>query len=69
MWAFLEMLDRALDIYYDDPTEALEEMIRLFVDYSSYLLGNSVIPALAVGAVFCAIVVEWVAQSNARPPE
>jgi len=66
-WGFREMLDRALDIAYDDPTEALEEMVRLMVEYASYTLGNNVLPAMAVGAVFCGVIVEWVGQKNGRP--
>ena len=64
-----EMIERALDIYYDDPTEALEEMVRLMVEYSGYLLGNGVLPALFVGAAFCGAVVEWVARKNAWRPQ
>ena len=66
-WAGREMIKRALDIYYDDPTEALEEMVRLMVDYSTYMLGNNVLPALGIGALFCGALVEWVAQKNSRP--
>jgi len=68
-WGGREMIERSLDLYYDDPTVALEEMVRLMVDYSTYMLGNNVLPAFALGALFCAAVVEWVAQKNGRPPE
>ncbi|WP_108483957.1 TrgA family protein [Oceaniglobus ichthyenteri] len=69
LWAFIEMIERALDLYYDDPTKALEEMVRLMVDFSSYLVGNNVLPALGIGTVFCSAVVEWVGQKNSRPAE
>ncbi|WP_226780756.1 TrgA family protein [Oceaniglobus trochenteri] len=68
-WAGREMIKRSLDLYYDDPTEALEEMVRLMLDYAAYMLPGGVIPAFAVGAVFCGIVTEWVGQKNAHPTE
>lgn len=63
-WAGREMIDRALDIRYKDPTEALEEMVRMMIDYAGYMLDNNVLPALFVGAVFCGVVTEWVGQKN-----
>lgn len=68
-WAGHEMIERSLDLYYDDPVEALEEMVRLMLDFAAYLPGNGVLPALAVGAVFCGLVTEWVALKTARPAE
>ena len=68
-WAGREMIERSLDLYYDDPIEALEETVRLMVEYSGYLLGNNVLPALAAGALFCGVVVEGVGQKSARPQE
>ncbi|WP_099826543.1 TrgA family protein [Oceaniglobus indicus] len=65
-WAGREMLERSLDLYYSDPTEALEEMIRLMVDFSTYLLGNNVLPTLAIGAMFCGALTELVAQKTAH---
>ncbi len=68
-WGGREMIERSLDLYYDDPTEALQEMVQLMLEFSTYLLGNGALVSLALGALFCAFVIEWVGQKNGRPPE
>jgi hypothetical protein len=66
-WALLifsasEMVHRSLRKFYDGPMEGLEDMIALFLEYGRLLIRpESVLPIL-VGALFCAAVVEFVAQ-------
>ncbi|WP_102107391.1 TrgA family protein [Oceaniglobus roseus] len=67
LWGGREMIRRSLDLYYKDPTEALQEMVRLMLDYAVYLYGNGAIGSMVIGAVFCGLVTEWLARRTQRP--
>lgn len=67
-WGGREMIKRSLDLYYDDPTEALEAMVRLMIDFAAYMPGNNAAASLAVGAVFCGLVTEWIGQRTKWKP-
>ncbi|RVT84142.1 tellurium resistance protein [Rhodobacteraceae bacterium CCMM004] len=62
IWAGYEMLQRSMDLYYDGPVEALESALALYMDYALLLVPGPPLPSLAVGAVLCGALAEWVAR-------
>ena len=64
-----EMFQRSLGQHYGDPTQALEETARRWVDYLAYFVASKVIPARIIGIAFCVGVSEWIARRSTRSLE
>lgn len=57
-----EMIERSLRKFYSDPTEALEAMTELFVEYGKLLFTPEFLVPALIGTVFCGAVVEFVSH-------
>ena len=62
LWSGREMLDRAVNLRYRGPVEALEAMIDLALRYLSFLWTPDVLLAMGVGAAVCGCIVEWASR-------
>ncbi|MDJ0639219.1 MAG: TrgA family protein [Paracoccaceae bacterium] len=62
VWSGHEMLKRSIRLYYDGPSEALQEMATLYVDYAKLAAVQEVIIPAAVGVIF----VSWLTEYFAR---
>jgi len=62
VWSGHEMLKRSMKLYYDGPTEALQEMAQLYVDYAKTAAVQEVMIPAVVGVIF----VSWLTEYFAR---
>ncbi len=62
VWSGHEMLKRSVKLYYDGPTEALQEMAQLYVDYAKTAAVQEVMIPAVVGVIF----VSWLTEYFAR---
>ncbi|MEP2530434.1 TrgA family protein [Shimia sp.] len=53
-----EMLHRAMMRFYDEPIEAIQQIVAIAMEYSVYFLDVSVIVTLVVGAIVSGICTE-----------
>lgn len=61
-WAGYDMLQKSLDLRYDGPIEALQEMARTFIDYAKFGTERTVLVAAVIGALFMGWVTEFFAR-------
>ena len=64
VWAFVEMIERSIDLFYDGPVDAIESGVVLMIDYGSYMIPGPVLPACLIGATIVALVTEWVSHRS-----
>ena len=62
VWSGLEMIKRSMKLYYEGPTEALQEMAQLYVDYAKTAAVQEVLIPALVGVIF----VSWLTEFFAR---
>ena len=61
-WAAYDMLQKSLDLRYDGPVEALQEMARTFIDYATLSSEQTIVIAAVIGALFMGWVTEFFAR-------
>ena len=61
-WSAYEMIKRSTRLYYDGPTEALQEMAQLFLDYGKLAAVSQVIWPAILGALFMSWLTEFFAR-------
>lgn len=63
IWSGWEMLQRSMDLYYDGPAEALQEMMGLLAEYVMLGLTDPQVGiALLIGGILAAFLSEWAAR-------
>lgn len=62
IWSGSEMLGRSVDLYYDGPIEAIQEMMQLALDYARLIATRELMITSVVGALF----VSWLTEFFAR---
>jgi len=62
IYAIERMIQRALDMLYKGPVEAVLGVFEQMVTLGAYVLRQEVLVVLAVGAVFGGIAAEWAAR-------
>lgn len=62
LFAGYEMLQRSIDLRYSGPIEALQEMVKLGLDYAILITVPTVGGSMIVGGLFGGWLTEWVAR-------
>lgn len=63
LWAGVEMLERSMDLHYDGPVEALQEMMALVAEYFLLMVSSAEVPVvLLCGGTLAALLAEWAAE-------
>jgi len=57
-FAFYEMIRRSLRLAYDGPVEALEDTVRIAVDYAVFPLAPDIAALLLIGGAVAGLIVE-----------
>ena len=61
-WAGHKMLGRSVQLRYDGPMEALQQMGALFFEYGALIMDQTVLITAAVGTIFVAWLTEFFAR-------
>ncbi|MEM6741385.1 MAG: TrgA family protein [Pseudomonadota bacterium] len=63
IWSGLEMYERSVSLHYEGPFEALQEMVKLSIEYIQLGLTDPQVPvALLLGGILAAFFAEWASR-------
>ena len=62
IWSGYKMIGRAMDLRYDGPVEALQQMAALFLEYGRLIAVPEVLWPAIIGALFMAWLTEFFAR-------
>ncbi|MEL6207135.1 MAG: TrgA family protein [Pseudomonadota bacterium] len=63
IWSFWEMFQRSIDLYYDGPVDALQQMMELGAEYFLLGLQDPQVPiTVLIGGILAAFFSEWASQ-------
>ena len=66
-WVFLlfsgqEMIDRSMRLSYGGPTEALQDVFNIAIDFAKDVMKTDVVATLVIGGVIVGVVTGWVGR-------